>query len=129
MKTGSDLAQWARARLLPVGDPLDAIAEVVARLHSVSAPQIRSSVPDHRRAGAGRIIIELHSQIHPTWLALHRLTKASAFVAAGRTADIFSAGDVAVRVSRWRRVLNAALATENLPAEHNKLGRAVHEVD
>jgi surface carbohydrate biosynthesis protein len=128
--TGSALAQWARARLFPVGDPLDAIAGVIARLHAVAAPQARSSVPDHQRVWAGRIIVERARRVIQRSPVLHSWTKGSTFASWARKSDIFSADDVAVRVSRWQRVLNAAISPRNFRAEaDSKLATPIQEVD
>jgi hypothetical protein len=103
--TGSDLADWARARLFPVGDPLDAIAEVIGHLHIVATPQARSSVPDHHSVWMGRIAIEQARKFVQRRPAMHSRTKGYEF-AWGLATDIFGADDVAARVSRWCRVLN-----------------------
>jgi hypothetical protein len=113
--TGSALAQWARARLFPVGDSLEAITGLIAQLHAVSAPQARSFVPDHQRVGAGRIVVEQARKTIQRWPALHSLTKGYALASWARSADIFGADDVAARVSRWR-VLNAATSPRNFQA-------------
>ena len=65
MKTGSDLAQWARARLFPVGDPLDAIAEVIAHLHGFPRRRliIRSGSSPYMD---GTDCHRTRSQVHPT---------------------------------------------------------------
>ena len=56
--TGEPLADWARTRFFPAGDPFNAIAEAIARLYAAAAPHTRPSVPDHKRLWPGRIAIE-----------------------------------------------------------------------
>jgi hypothetical protein len=41
VKTGAAVAEWACARVFPVGDPLDAIAEVISRLHGAGGADSR----------------------------------------------------------------------------------------
>jgi surface carbohydrate biosynthesis protein len=104
VKTGAAVAEWAHARLFPVGDPLDAIAEVISRLHGAAAPKAGSSIPDHQRLRAGQILVERIRKFIQRRPALHRLTGGYS----GRATDIFGADDIAARVWRWQKVLKPA---------------------
>ena len=80
--TGAPLAEWARARFLSAGDPLDAITDSIARLcaQSASAPE-RQEGPD----------------VSGSWDDLDL----------GAPYDFFDDNDIAVRRSRWKDVLGA----------------------
>ena len=93
--TGAQLAAWARARQFPENDPLDAIVKRIVQLWASTDPHGPSSLPDHRRLWNGRSLVEV---LHNWW---HRFRSHE---------DIFGAHDVARRVSRWQRVLEASCA-------------------
>ena len=84
--TGVPLAEWARARFLSAGDPLDVIADRIARLSS-GASHARSPGSSERQEA---------SDVGGSWDD-H-----------GATHDIFDAEDVASRRSRWQSVLKAS---------------------
>jgi surface carbohydrate biosynthesis protein len=102
--TGESLAAWARARLLPVGDPLDHIVHLIARLHSESQPDDQPAVPDHEHLWPMQIAVEKARKFIQRRPGLHRHTKGYERTCCGKVADVFGADDVATRVSRWRRM-------------------------
>jgi hypothetical protein len=106
VKTGAAVAEWARARVFPVGDPLDAIAEVISRLHRAVAPRAGASIPDHHRMQAGQILVERISKFSQRRPVLRRFTRGYRF-GPYRIADIFGADDIAARVWRWRAALKS----------------------
>jgi hypothetical protein len=80
--TGEPLAHWARDELLFAGDPLDAIAGCIARLH------------DAEHDGPPRLV--------PMTVERPDLWDGEGCTQAG---DVFSDEDVAARLVRWRGVL------------------------
>jgi len=104
--TGQPLADWARTRFFPVGDPFNAIAEAIARYYTAAAPHNSRSVPDHGRLWPRRIAIEHVRKRIQRLPVLVRHNNGYSFTAPKRAADIFGADDVAKRLSRWRQALN-----------------------
>ena len=111
--TGEPLADWARTRFFPVGDPFNAITEAIARFHAAAAPHTRPSVPDHKCLWWGRIAIEYMRKRIQRLPVLVRHNKGYNFAIPRRAADIFGADDVAKRFSRWHQVLNASTCAKS----------------
>jgi hypothetical protein len=103
--TGETLVAWARGRLLPRGDPFDLTAEVIAKLHSQSDWQGQHvAISDYERLWPMKIVMEKTRKFIQRRPALHRRIKGYEHTRSGKVADVFGADDVAVRVSRWRKV-------------------------
>jgi surface carbohydrate biosynthesis protein len=84
--TGTRLAEWARVRFLFAGDPLDAIADWIARLRSIG----------HHAQWPGTSLQQEGRDVGGSWDNL------------GATHDIFDGEDVASRRLRWHSVLKAS---------------------
>jgi surface carbohydrate biosynthesis protein len=80
--TGVPLAEWARARFLFAGDPLDAIADWIARLHSAGHHAQSPSTSQQEGPDVG-----------------------GSWDDRGAAYDIFDGKDVASRRSRWQSIL------------------------
>jgi surface carbohydrate biosynthesis protein len=106
VKTGAAVAEWARARVFPVGDPLDAIAQVISCLHRAVAPKAGLSIPDHHRLRAGQILVERIRKFSQRRPVLRRFTRGYG-VTPYRVADVFGADDIAARVWRWQAALKS----------------------
>jgi surface carbohydrate biosynthesis protein len=117
--TGEALAAWARAQLLPSGDPFDHIAHVIASLHSQRTQEGRAAVPDHEELWPTQIIVEKARKLIQRRPSLHRHTKGYEWTCWGKVADVFGADDVATRVSRWRRIRKSA----DVPSLRSNNGR------
>ena len=111
--TGERLANWARTRFFPLGDPFNAIAETIARLYAAAAPHARPSIPDHKCLWPRRTAIEYIRKRIQRLPVLVRHSKGYTFAIPRRAADIFGANDVAKRLSRWQQVLNISTCTKS----------------
>jgi hypothetical protein len=90
--TGEQLAHWARAEFLFAGDPLDAIAGCIARLHDA----------EHDGLSRGPI----QAAVERAAVERQDLWDGEGCAQAG---DVFSDEDVAARLVRWRSVLGGSL--------------------
>ena len=101
--TGIPLAEWARAQFLFAGDPLDAIADWIARLHSGGHHAQSPSASQQQGIRDGR----------------------DSWDGEGDTLenDIFDGEDVASRLSRWQSVLKASPAAARLSTSPAPRGR------
>ncbi|MDA9983341.1 hypothetical protein N9H39_11600 [Gammaproteobacteria bacterium] len=97
MPNSEPLAAWAREFMFPDHNPDEAIVKALAHFHTEAVSGSRSYLPDHMRLWDIRVIADA---IRVWWgrreLEIHH------------PVEIFSAVDVARRVSKWRRVLNPA---------------------
>jgi surface carbohydrate biosynthesis protein len=93
---GTQLASWARARQFPEHDPLDAIARRIAQLSAPTRLHEPSPLSDYSRLWNGRILLEMLRRWWRRFISRE---------------DIFGTREVARRVSRWRRVLEASSRT------------------
>jgi surface carbohydrate biosynthesis protein len=106
--TGARLAEWARNTLLPAGDPLQVIAERIARLHASRSTPGPGVTPDHGRLGPAQIVRERVRnllQASPYYHeGLRKLDPSYAFTVRKHEKDVFGAHHVAARIARWRAI-------------------------
>ncbi len=118
--TSVQLESWARKTLLPVVDPLQTIAEGIARLHASLAKPHKRSKPDHARLWPGRALIERlrnRLQLSPRYHELLRKRdQRYGFTVRKHEKDIFGAHHVAARVARWRTLARRTAAAPPPPA-------------
>jgi len=113
------LEAWARETLLPIGDPVQIIAERIAALRRALPNYGRQSTADHKRLWTGQILIETGRK----WLQsrrryheyLRRRDRRYAFTLNKHEKDVFGAHDVARRIARWRALVSTAGNNEACP--------------
>ena len=110
--TGEPLADWARTRFFPVGDPFNAITEAIARFHAAAAPHTRPSVPDHKCLWWGRIAIEYMRKRISACQCWSGTTKVTTSPSPGGQ-RIFLVPTMWRNDSRWQQVLNASTCAKS----------------
>jgi surface carbohydrate biosynthesis protein len=104
------LSEWARTKLQPAGDPLEAVAKAIYGVHSTSKNANRGATrySDHERIWRGLWPIERARKIMQQSALYHERLHARdnrySFTIMKHEKDVFDAVDVAQRMSRWRAV-------------------------
>lgn len=94
--TGSlELARWARGLLGLNEDPIEAMAQALLHLHRGKVPAGRAGRPDHERLWDPRVVADAA-----------RAWRSRRVPEVDHAIEVFSAVDVAHRMSKWRRVLD-----------------------
>ena len=110
--TGEPLADWARTRFFPVGDPFNAIAEAIARFYAAAAPHTRPSVPDHKCCGGDGLpsnIFANESSACQCWSGTQGLQLRHPQAGSG----YFWCRRCGETISRWQQVLNASTCAKS----------------